>query len=321
LKTLLFDDGSALPMLGLGTWNAPPGEVGAAVTEALRLGYRHIDCAAIYGNEAEIGTALNTAIAEGMVKREELWITSKLWNNAHAPADVEPALRRTLADLQLEYLDLYLIHWPVAFRPGVLMPETAEDLLPLDERPIAATWGAMETAVEQGLCRHIGVSNFGMATLENLVGQARIRPAMNQVELQPYLQQNELLAFCQARGIQLTGYSPLGSAGRPALLRPPGEPVLLEDPTIAAIAERRGLTPAQVVLRWALQRGTAVIPKSVSPARLAENLAAAEGDPAATDLPPDDMAAIAGLDRGRRYIDGSIWVKPGGPYALETLWA
>ena len=140
MKCLRFDDGSSLPMLGLGTWNAPPGEVGAAVHAALRLGYRHIDCAAIYGNEAEIGTALSAAIDEGVVTREQLWITSKLWNNAHAPEAVEPALKQTLADLRLDHLDLYLIHWPVAFRPGVLMPESAEDLIALEELPIAATW-------------------------------------------------------------------------------------------------------------------------------------------------------------------------------------
>jgi len=312
MLTLPFADGPGMPMLGLGTWNAPPGEVGNAVLAALRLGYHHIDAAAIYRNEAEIGEAFS----EGLVRRGQLWITSKLWNSAHAPEDVLPALKQTLADLRLDQLDLYLIHWPVALRPGVGLPETADDLVSLEELPLSATWAAMEAAVEKGLCRHIGVSNFGVATLDALLGQARIRPAMNQVELHPYLQQPDLLAFCQARGIHVTGYAPLGSGGRPAIIRQPNDPVLLRDSIITAIAQRRGITPAQVLLRWALQRGTAVIPKSVNPGRLRENLMAAEGG-----LADDDMEAIARLERGHRFIDGSIWIKEGGPYSLESLWA
>jgi alcohol dehydrogenase (NADP+) len=316
LKTFRLADGSLLPMLGLGTWRAAPGEVGAAVREALRLGYRHIDCAAIYGNEAEIGVALREAMLDGLVRREDLWITSKLWNSAHAAGDVGPALQQTLKDLQLDHLDLYLIHWPVVLRRGVAMPTTAGDLIPLEALPIAETWPAPEEAVDQGLCRHIGVSNFSIARLEALLEQARIRPVMNQIELHPYLQQREMLAFGAAHGIHLTAFSPLGSQGRSSGLASADEPVLLRDPVIVAIAERCGLTPAQVVLRWAVQRGTAVIPKSVHPGRLAENLAAGAGE-----IPEEDMLAIAGLERGRRYVDGSAWVMEGGPYTLENVWA
>jgi alcohol dehydrogenase (NADP+) len=315
MKTLEFRNGDSLPMLGLGTWKSAPGEVGAAVTEALRLGYRHLDCAFIYGNEAEIGQALSQAFDAGAVTRDQLWVTSKLWNDAHAPEDVRPALEKALADLELDALDLYLVHWPVVLRKGVFGPEKASDLLPLSEVPLAATWQAMEELVDAGLTRHIGVSNFGPRNLEELLTGARIPPEMNQVELHPYLQQDELIALCRQHGVHVTAYSPLGSLDRPASMKGQGDPVLLEDPTVTAIAVRHQATPAQVLIAWALQRGTAVIPKSVRPERLRENLAAAE-----LELTAEDMGELAALDRGRRYLDGSFWAIPGSPYTLDDVW-
>lgn len=309
MKMLNFANGDAMPMLGLGTWKSTPGEVGGAVRTAIELGYRHIDCAAIYGNEAEIGEALAEC------ERDQLWITSKLWNNAHAAADVEPALRQTLSDLRLDYLDLYLIHWPVALRKEAIVPESAADFLSLDERPILDTWQAMEALVDQGLCRNIGVSNFSVAKLESLLAGARIAPAMNQIELHPYLQQPAMVEFCATNGIGLTAYSPLGSPDRPETMKPEEEPVLLEDATVAAIAARHGCSPAQVLIAWAIARGTAVIPKSVNRARLEQNLAAA-----AIALDEQDMQAIAALDRARRYVDGTFWVHEGAPYTLANLW-
>jgi len=304
-----------MPALGLGTWQSEPGEVGAAVREALAIGYRHIDCSPIYGNEREVGEAIATAIGDGAMAREDLWVTSKLWNNAHASADVVPALRRTLEDLQLDYLDLYLVHWPVALREGVPFPETGADLLSLDERPLEETWRGMQQARDAGLSRHIGVSNFSEAKIRTLLDCEGVGPEVNQVELHPYLQQPPLLRFCSAHEIVVTGYSPLGSQARPARLKPEGEPVLLDDPVIHAIASRHAGTPAQVVLAWAIQRGTVVIPKSVRAERLRENL-----DAATLVLGEKDMSLIADLDRHRRYISGEFWAQEGSPYTVAALW-
>ncbi|MFM7676984.1 MAG: aldo/keto reductase [Synechococcus sp.] len=315
MRTATFANGDRMPLLGLGTWKAAPGEVGAAVREAIRLGYRHIDCASVYANEPEVGEAIRGAIVAGEVRREELWITSKLWCNAHGRENVEPALRRSLADLQLEWLDLYLIHWPVPIQPGVAFPNSGSDLLPPEAVPLTSTWEGMEAALEAGLTRHIGVSNFSSHKLHELLNHGRIRPEVNQVERHPLLQQPALVAACAAEGIHLTAYSPLGSSDRPAGLKRAGEPVLLENPVIHAIAAEHGCSPAQVLIAWQLQGGVSTIPKSVNPARLRQNLAAAE-----LELTPGDLERIAGLDQHLRLVDGSFWLLEGGPWTLQSLW-
>ena len=200
-----------MPAIGLGTWRSEKGEVGAAVLSAIKVGYRHFDCSPIYGNEKEIGEAFSMAFREGLVKRQELWITSKLWNDNHAKEHVLPALRQTLADLQLDYLDLYLIHWPVAFRHGVVMPKEENNFLKPEEAPLDKTWKGMEAALAEGLARHIGVSNFSSARLEKLLEVAEHAPEVNQVECHPFLAQKELLEVCKRHGVVLTGYCPLGS--------------------------------------------------------------------------------------------------------------
>jgi len=315
MRFATFANGDSMPLLGLGTWKSAPGEVGAAVREAIRLGYRHIDCASVYANEPEVGEAIRSAIEAGEVKREELWITSKLWCNAHGRDNVEAALRRTLADLGLEWLDLYLIHWPVPIKPGVAFPSSGEDLLPPAQMPIRDTWEGMEGVLEAGLTRHIGVSNFSSHKLHELLAHCRIRPEVNQVERHPLLQQPALVADCAAEGIHITAYSPLGSQDRPAGLKGADEPVLLKNPVIEAIAAERGCTPAQVLLAWHLQSGISTIPKSVSPARLKENLAAAE-----ITLTPADLEQIGALDQNLRLVSGSFWLMEGSPWSLQNLW-
>lgn len=304
-----------MPAIGLGTWKSAEGEVGEAVKAAVRAGYRHIDCAPIYGNEAEIGKALQELFAAGEVRREDLWITSKLWNDAHRKEDVIPALKKTLSDLQLDYLDLFLIHWPVAQRKGVALPESPNDFVSLEEVPLSQTWQGMEEAVREKLTRNIGVSNFSWQKLVGLTKAASIPPAVNQVELHPFLAQNALLEFCRQENILLTAYSPLGSGDRPSGIRKADEPRPLSEPTVLKIAQKHGVSPAQVLIQWAVARGTAVIPKSTNPSRIKENLSAAQ-----LSLDTTDIEQLNALDKHYRIIDGSFWTPEGSPYTLATLW-
>jgi len=251
------------------------------------------------------------AFGEGLVKREDVWITSKLWNDKHAKEHVIPALRRTLADLRLDYLDLYLIHWPIALKHGVEFPEDGAGFLKPEEAPLTETWQAMEGARADGLARHIGVSNFSPARLEKLIAASGHAPEVNQVECHPFLAQKELLEVCKRHGVVLTGYSPLGSGKE----KDADAPDMFENETMLRIAEKHSVTPAQIALAWAVGRGAVAIPKSTNEEHQRTNLEAAE-----ISLSADEMAEVDSLDRGYRYIDGTVWTQNGSPYSLEWLW-
>ncbi len=316
MNMITFANGDAMPIVGLGTWKTAPGETYQTVREAIRIGYRHIDCAPLYGNEVEVGAAVRDAIAAGEVSRKDLWICSKLWSNAHEPRAVMPALVKTLTDLGLGYLDLYLVHWPIALRADVILPSKGSDVLGPAEAPMAATWAAMEETVKAGLVRHIGVSNFSAKKLGDVFATCSIKPEMNQVELHPFLQQTDLLAYCASRGVAVTSFASLGSSDRPAFLKVDDEPSLLDNPVINAIASARGCTAAQVLLAWHVARGVAAIPKSTKPARLRENFAAAD-----IHLGSEDLKRIAELDRNFRFVNGGFWAMDGSPWTVHSIWA
>jgi len=302
---ITLNDGRKMPQVGLGTWKSEPGQVKAAVKVAVKCGYRHIDCAAIYQNEAEVGDALSELFAEGVVSRDELWITSKLWNDYHAAADVPKACERTLADLKLSYLDLYLIHWPVATNctGDVLTPTTKE------------TWAAMEALRDAGKARSIGVSNWSAKKLRAMQAHAAIFPAVNQVELHPLNRQDALLAAAAELGTHLTAYSPLGSPDSAAMIKHEGASVM-ESAVVKRIADAVGKTPGQVLVRWAVQRGTSVVPKSVTPARIEANF-----DVFGWELSEEHMTQLSSIEPQTRMLHGAFWCSPAGPYrTVADLW-
>ncbi|PVW15843.1 aldo/keto reductase [Marixanthomonas spongiae] len=305
MKTLKFENGDRMHAIGLGTWKATGDDVKNAVKEALYAGYRHIDTAAAYGNEEIIGEALAEVFDEGTILREDVFITSKLWNDAHQEGQVMPALEDSIKKLKLEYLDLYLIHWPVAFKSGVGQPSKPSDYVAADEAPIIETWKQMETAKKTGHAKHIGVSNFSKEKLKDLISKADIKPEMNQVEMHPYLQQEDLLDFCNSENILMTAYSPLGSGDRSAAMKNDDEPNLLEIDEIKEIAKKHGASAGQVLINWHTQRGTATIPKSTSKEHIKDNFKAAS-----LELDKEDMKTIKGLNRNYRFITGKFFECP-----------
>lgn len=291
-----FHNGYQIPILGIGTWKSKVGEVTQAVKDAIDIGYRHIDCAFVYGNEKEVGEAIASKIKEGVVKRDDLFLTSKLWNTFHRPDLVRGALQKTLDNLQVKYLDLYLIHWPQAYQEdGDLFPVDSSGKIAFSDVDYVDTWKAMEPLVKEGLVRSLGVSNFNSKQIARLLEHATIMPVVNQVECHPYLNQSRLKDFCESNGIVITAYSPLGSPDRP--WAKPEEPQLMEDAKLKAIAERLGKTVAQVLIRYQIDRGNVVIPKSVTKSRIESNFEVFD-----FKLSKEDMDLIDSFDCNGRFV-------------------
>ncbi|MCI5054592.1 MAG: aldo/keto reductase [Flavobacteriales bacterium] len=309
MKYLEYSNGDKLPLIGLGTWKSKQDEVSKAISYALLNGYKHIDCAAIYENESEIGAVFKDLFSSGKINREDIHITSKLWNSNHQFADVEPAIVKTLNDLKLDYLDLYLIHWPVAFQPGVTYPVKAEDFISLEDVPLVDTWKAMIELKKKGLTKHIGVSNFSIKKLEDLKHNSGVVPEVNQVEMHVYLQQPELRKYCEANGILLTGYSPLGSPDRPAEIKAENEPSLMQDPVVNELAMKYNVHAANILTAWHVNNNIATIPKSTNEKNIQSNLNSAN-----LNFDKEDLRTLEKLDKHYRFLAADYFEMEGNPY-------
>ncbi|XP_073423577.1 aldo-keto reductase family 1 member C1-like [Dendrobates tinctorius] len=315
---VVLNDGNKMPVIGFGTY-APDTytkeQAGESTKVAIEVGYRHIDCAFFYGNEVQVGQAIRSKIADGTVKREDIFYTGKLSSNNQAPERVRPALEKSLKDLQLDYMDLFLIHSPVEFKPG-------DDLLPMDENgkfifhntDIRETWKAMEACRDAGLARSIGVSNFNRRQLELILDmpELKYKPVCNQVECHIFLNQSKLLEFCKSHDIVLVGYSVLGSSRIEGWIDQ-NSPKVLEDPILNTVAKKLSRSPAQVAMRYLLQRGCVVLAKSFSPERIKENFQVFD-----FDLSDEDMKSLDGVNKNLRYLIIHPWKEsPKYPYHDE----
>ena len=315
----VLSTGAKIPAIGLGTFGSDRysgEEVAAAVVNAATVGYRHFDCASVYGNELLVGQSFQTLLQSG-IWREDLWITSKLWNDKHDEADVIPSCRQSLKDLGLEYLDLYLVHWPFPnyHAPGVDVTARDHAARPYIHENYMRTWRQMEKLVEMGLVRHIGTSNMTIPKLELVLRDAKIRPSANEMELHPHFQQPQVFQYVLENGILPIGYSPIGSPSRPERDKTADDTVDMEDPVIVKIAERLGVHPAVVCVKWAIQRGQVPIPFSVKRTQYLASLQATVSAP----LTDDDMQQIAQIDRNCRLIKGQVFLWEGSR-GWEDLW-
>ena len=305
------------PKIGLGTWKSSTKEAYESVRYAIQAGYQHIDCAPIYMNEKPVGQAIKDAIANQEARREHLWITSKLWNSFHAYHDAIYALKETLHFMQLDYLDSFLIHWPVAMKKslGYRRAKSGDDFISLDSITLEETWQALIECKKLGLTKSIGVSNFSITKIQDIMNKTGIKPHTNQIECHPLLSQNNMLEFCKEHSINITAYAPLGSKDRPQALKADNEPSLLDHPTITSIATEQQAECAQILLAWNLQRNLTVIPKSSRPHHIKNNLNAGK-----IKLSTQQMERINQLNKNFRFIDGRFYEKEGSPYSRQSIW-
>lgn len=326
-----LNDGRCMPLLGLGLWKTQnKGETHAAVKAAIKAGYRHLDTAYVYMNEAEVGSAVAESISEGLVSREELWVTSKLW--VTQMANVKAACRGSLSRLKMDYLDLYLVHVrAIATSRPAPQPSPSAPLItastPLSQMPapaasgepsLASIWSAMEALAEEGLAKSVGVSNFSAKKLQALAEGARRVPAINQCECHPVWRQEALIRACDSLGVHLTAYSPLGSPDSAGMRRVPAAEAnaVMAHPTIVKVAAEAGRSPAQVLIRWALQRGTSVLPKSANASRIGENI-----DVLSWQLSDEQMAMVSSIEPQRRLLTMEWALPKDGPYkSVAELW-
>ncbi|KAK6190279.1 hypothetical protein SNE40_002186 [Patella caerulea] len=311
-RELQLPSGDKIPTVGLGTWTVwqgAEGEIYRAVKEAIKVGYRHIDCAWFYKNQGEVGQAIKESIEEGTIKREDLFVTTKVWNTAHRRDAVKENLKQSLSQLGLSYVNLLLVHYPISFKDGDdPYPKDNDGNIIFAYHDIVDTWKGMEDCIDADLTRNIGLSNFNHLQVQRIIDASRIRPSVIQLEVNPLLSNTQLVEYCQKRDIGVTAYAPLGFPNRS--WKKKGEPDLLEEPVVKQLASAKGKTPAQIVLRCLLQRGLIIIPKSSSPARIKENLELFD-----TELSEDEMKQMAALDRNLRvYVDSISASHPEYPF-------